>query len=54
MKEALARVQEWNGDDTTVAEIERALAELRQASDLRTSVMTHTAWVPESAACAPR
>jgi hypothetical protein len=47
MAQSLARVQEWSGDDTTVAEIERALAGLREPSDLRTSVMTHTAWVPE-------
>lgn len=36
----------WSGDDTTVAEIELALARLRHEGDLRTSVMTHTAWVP--------
>jgi Glucose-6-phosphate dehydrogenase subunit len=47
MAQSLARLQEWSGEDTTVAEIERALAELREPSDLRTSVMTHTAWVPE-------
>ena len=47
MAQALARVQDWSGDDTTIAEIERALAGLREPSDLRTSVMTHTAWVPE-------
>jgi glucose-6-phosphate dehydrogenase assembly protein OpcA len=47
MAQSLARVEGWSGDDTTVAEIERALAELREPSDLRTSVMTHTAWVPE-------
>jgi hypothetical protein len=47
MAQALNRVDEWNGEDATVAEIERALAELREPSDLRTSVMTHTAWVPE-------
>jgi hypothetical protein len=47
MKGALERMLNWSGDDTTVAEIERALAELREASDLRTSVMTHTAWVPQ-------
>jgi glucose-6-phosphate dehydrogenase assembly protein OpcA len=47
MAQALNRVEEWSGEDTTVAEIERALAELREPSDLRTSVMTHTAWVPE-------
>jgi glucose-6-phosphate dehydrogenase assembly protein OpcA len=46
MAQPLARVEEWSGDDTTVADIERALAGLREPSDLRTSVMTHTAWVP--------
>jgi hypothetical protein len=43
----LAHLDEWHGENTTVAEIERALAEVREPSDLRTSVMTHTAWVPE-------
>jgi hypothetical protein len=47
MAQALAHLDEWHGEDTTVAEIERALAEIREPSDLRTSVMTHTAWVPE-------
>jgi Glucose-6-phosphate dehydrogenase subunit len=47
MAQSLARLEEWTGDDTSVAEIERALAEIREPSDLRTSVMTHTAWVPE-------
>ena len=37
---------DWTGDDTTVAEIEDALAVLRHEGDLRTSVMTHMAWVP--------
>jgi len=43
----------WAGDDTSIAEIERELARLRDASvregaqpNLRTSVMTHIAWVP--------
>jgi len=43
----------WTGDDTSIAEIERELARLRDASvregaqpNLRTSVMTHIAWVP--------
>ncbi|HZQ82889.1 MAG TPA: glucose-6-phosphate dehydrogenase assembly protein OpcA [Gaiellaceae bacterium] len=43
----------WTGEDTTVAEIERELARLRYESssegsqpNLRTSVMTHIAWVP--------
>jgi glucose-6-phosphate dehydrogenase-like protein OpcA len=47
MAQPLAHLEEWQGEDTTVAEIERALAEIREPSDLRTSVMTHTAWVPE-------
>jgi glucose-6-phosphate dehydrogenase assembly protein OpcA len=45
--------EEWTGRDVTVAQIERELARLRQASgaeggtsSLRTSVMTHCAWVP--------
>jgi glucose-6-phosphate dehydrogenase assembly protein OpcA len=44
---------EWTGDDATIAEIEQQLARLRDASsadsaqpNLRTSVMTHIAWVP--------
>jgi len=44
---------DWSGDDTTVAQIEQRLAMLRDASsadsaqpNLRTSVMTHIAWVP--------
>lgn len=43
----------WTGEDATIAEIERELARLRDASseesaqpNLRTSVMTHLAWVP--------
>jgi glucose-6-phosphate dehydrogenase assembly protein OpcA len=43
----------WTGDDTSVSEIERELARLRAESsregsqpNLRTSVMTHIAWVP--------
>jgi len=43
----------WTGEDTSIAEIERELARLRDASsleggqpNLRTSVMTHIAWVP--------
>jgi Glucose-6-phosphate dehydrogenase subunit len=39
---------EWTGRDVTVAEIEWELASLRiQSLGLRTSVMTHLAWVPE-------
>jgi hypothetical protein len=44
---------DWTGEDATIAQIERELARLRVASsqegshpNLRTSVMTHIAWVP--------
>ena len=37
---------EWTGSDVSVGQIERELAELREPGDLRTSVMTHMAWVP--------
>ncbi|HEY3961431.1 MAG TPA: glucose-6-phosphate dehydrogenase assembly protein OpcA [Gaiellaceae bacterium] len=44
----------WRGEDVSIAEIERELARLRDATaaedsqpNLRTSVMTHIAWVPE-------
>ena len=47
MATELRRLDDWTGDDTTVADIEDALAVLRHEGDLRTSVMTHTAWVPE-------
>jgi glucose-6-phosphate dehydrogenase-like protein OpcA len=45
-------VDEWHGDDVSLAEVQKRLGELRQTaadghSDLRTSVMTHTAWVPK-------
>jgi hypothetical protein len=40
----------WSGTDMAVAEIERKLSELRldedEEADLRTSVLTHLAWVP--------
>lgn len=46
-----AHVDEWHGEDVSIAEIQRRLAGMRESagdghSDLRTSVMTHTAWVP--------
>jgi Glucose-6-phosphate dehydrogenase subunit len=47
LAQALERTEDWSGEDTTLAEIEDSLARLRDESDLRTSVMTHTAWVPE-------
>jgi hypothetical protein len=44
---------DWTGEDVTIAQIERELARLRYESsaesaqpNLRTSVMTHIAWVP--------
>jgi glucose-6-phosphate dehydrogenase assembly protein OpcA len=47
-------LERWAGEDVRLADVERALAELRAASapegtppSLRTSVMTHVAWVPE-------
>jgi glucose-6-phosphate dehydrogenase assembly protein OpcA len=46
-------VEEWNGHDVTLGEVEKELARLRDASagearnpQQRTSVMTHVAWVP--------
>jgi glucose-6-phosphate dehydrogenase assembly protein OpcA len=47
-----ATVDDWTGEGVSVSQIERELARLRTASvvsggtDLRTSVMTHVAWVP--------
>ena len=53
MSAAPAHAEEWVGEDVSVADVERALWQLRDASaegtegpDLRTSVMTHLAWVP--------
>jgi hypothetical protein len=50
---APAAVEHWQGDDVRLAEVESALAKLRAVSappgsppDLRTSVMTHIAWIP--------
>jgi glucose-6-phosphate dehydrogenase assembly protein OpcA len=46
------QLDSWSGADVSVSEIESALARLRRAElrdnvpDLRTSVMTHLAWVP--------
>jgi Glucose-6-phosphate dehydrogenase subunit len=47
------RVDEWHGDDVSIGEVQQRLCELRASSsdghsDLRTSVMTHTAWVPRA------
>jgi len=48
---ALETGTRWSGEDVTIAQIERALADLRSedpgaAPLLRTSVMTHLAWLP--------
>jgi hypothetical protein len=47
---AAPAVERWMGEDVSVAAIERELARLRGTSDqgprLRTSVMTHLAWLP--------
>jgi hypothetical protein len=45
------QLEGWSGEDVSVAAIERELSRLRTASggaggELRTSVMTHVAWVP--------
>ena len=47
-------VESWTGESVTLAGVESALSRLRDASakegappNLRTSVMTHMAWVPE-------
>ena len=54
MSAPTAHVEDWTGKNATVSEIEHELARLRDASeasddapDLRTSVMTHIAWVPK-------
>jgi glucose-6-phosphate dehydrogenase assembly protein OpcA len=48
-----AHLEEWTGEDVSLADVEDALSSLRRESchdvegpDLRTSVMTHIAWVP--------
>jgi hypothetical protein len=48
-----ALVEHWNGEDVRLADVESALSKLRGMSappgappNLRTSVMTHIAWVP--------
>ena len=45
-----AHVDEWHGDDVSLDEVHKRLCEMRTTAgdpDLRTSVMTHTAWVPK-------
>jgi glucose-6-phosphate dehydrogenase assembly protein OpcA len=49
-----SQLSDWTGEDVRLADVDRAIAELRAATaaegaqpSLRTSVMTHMAWVPE-------
>lgn len=50
---SVAHVEGWSAESATIAQIEEALADLRfhvghgGLPDLRTSVLTHMAWVPE-------
>ncbi len=51
---APVELESWAGEDVRIADVETALARLRAASaaeggspNMRTSVMTHLAWVPE-------
>lgn len=53
MATPLAHTEEWSAENVNVSEVEHALCALREESahdedgpDLRTSVMTHIAWVP--------
>jgi hypothetical protein len=48
-------LSDWTGEDVHLADVDRAIAQLRAATassgsqpSLRTSVMTHIAWVPEA------
>jgi hypothetical protein len=46
-------VDQWQGEDVSLAEVQQRLGAMRTSaanghSDLRTSVMTHTAWVPRN------
>jgi hypothetical protein len=47
---ATAGLDRWDGTDVQLGELERRLADLRAAADeggmIRTSVLTHLAWVP--------
>ena len=49
-----SQLTDWTGEDVRLADVDRAIAQLRAATvtegaqpSLRTSVMTHMAWVPE-------
>lgn len=48
-----AHVEEWRGDGVSLADVQQRLCDMRATSvegrpELRTSVMTHTAWVPRT------
>lgn len=53
MTSPATELEDWTGENTSVGEIERQLSRLRQAAgagegpQLRTSVLTHLAWVPK-------
>ena len=56
-----ALLERWSGEDVRLADVESQLARLREATaeegsppSIRTSVMTHIAWVPEEWADAAR
>ena len=46
----MAQALTWHGEDVRLAEVERRLSDLRSSDDgvpiMRTSVLTHVAWVP--------
>ena len=50
MVSPVSKALTWAGEDVRIADVERQLAELRyengSAPELRTSVLTHIAWVP--------
>ena len=55
MSSAAAAAETWNGEGVRLSEVETAISRLRAATatdgappSLRTSVMTHLAWVPQS------
>jgi hypothetical protein len=52
MATALGTLEPWYGEDVCLADVDTALARLRmqaaaEAPSMRTSVMTHIAWVPD-------
>jgi glucose-6-phosphate dehydrogenase assembly protein OpcA len=54
LSSAPVHMEEWAGEDVALGDVERALCRLRdlaaeetEGPDMRTSVMTHLAWVPD-------